>query len=294
MLWKVTQMDDNELEKQAEDTSNEVAVEDPQPLEEEVESSNEEVGGSNDEVVVSIGEESLTSEEEHRKAPDWVRELRKTNREVLRRNKELENKLASISGAENKPAQTLGVKPKLEDFDYESEQYEKELESWYERKRSIDEQTAKENAEREIQQKNWQAKIDSYNKAKTSLKVKDFEEAEYAVQDNFSVTQQGIILQGAEDPALVVYALGKSPNKAKELGAINDPVRFAFAIAKLETQMKVTKRKSLTEPEKTVRGAGSTSTTVDSQLDKLREEASRTGDLSKVMEYRRRSKIRSD
>jgi hypothetical protein len=243
-----------------------------------------------DEVVVSIGEDSLTSNEEQHKAPDWVRELRKTNREVLRRNKELEAKLTSITGAENKPVESLGVKPKLDDFDYETEQYEKALESWYERKRSIEEQTTRENVEKENRQKSWELKIDSYNKAKTSLKVKDFDEAEYTVQDNFSITQQGIILQGAEDPALVVYALGKSPKKAKELGLINDPVKFAFAIAKLETQMKVTKRKSVTEPEKAVRGNGSTSSAVDSQLDRLRDEALRTGDLSKVIAYKRRMK----
>lgn len=290
-------MDDNELDKQAEHTTNNAdnstVIEGDEPLKEAVENSSDEASNqedSSEDVVVSIGEESLTSEEENQKAPDWVRELRKTNREVLRKNRELEAKLASIAGAENKPAETLGAKPKLEDFDYESEQYEKALESWYERKRSVEEQLAKENVEKENQQKNWQTKIESYNKAKTSLKVKDFEEAEYAVQDNLSITQQGIILQGAENPALVVYALGKSPKKAKELGSITDPVKFSFAIAKLETQMKVTKRKTVTEPEKTVRGSISTSTTVDNQLEKLREEASRTGDLTKVIEYKRRLK----
>jgi len=48
--------------------------------------------------------------------------------------------------------------------------------------------------------------------------------------------QQDIILQAAQNPALAVYALGKSKDKAKELASIKDPVKFAFALGKLENQ----------------------------------------------------------
>ena len=47
-----------------------------------------------------------------------------------------------------------------------------------------------------------------------------------------------------------MYALGKNPKKAKELGEITDPVKFAFAVAKLETQLTVTSRKQVPPPEK--------------------------------------------
>lgn len=243
--------------------------------------------GATDDVVVTIGEESPTSTEEDHKAPEWVRELRKSHRETLKRNKELEEKLAAVSGAQQKPAEQLGPKPNLDDFDYDTERYEKALDAWYDRKRAIDEQVVKANAEKENQQKAWQSKLDAYGKAKTELKVKDFDDAELIAQDTLSITQQGVILQGAENPALVIYALGKNPAKAKELGSISDPVKFAFAVAKLETQLKVTNRKSVPAPEKTVRGTGSISGAVDSQLERLRAEAEKTGDYSKVVAYKK-------
>lgn len=239
-----------------------------------------------DDVVVTIGEEAPPAEEEHAQAPEWVRELRKSHRELQRKNRELEDKLKTGT-AETKPAVTLGPKPKLEDHDYDADKYEQALANWYEQKRQVDEQAAKAEAEAKSANDAWQAKLTSYGKAKTELKVKDFEDAEATVQETLSTTQQGIILQGAENPALLVYALGKNPKKAKELASITDPVKYAFAVAKLETQLKVTNRKAAPPPEKTVRGTGSVSGTVDSQLERLRADAEKSGDYSKVIAYKR-------
>lgn len=243
-----------------------------------------------DEVVVTIGEETPpTEEEEVARAPEWVRELRKNHRELLRKNRELEAKLNATTGAETKPA-PLGKKPTLDDCDYDAERFETELTSWYDRKRKADEEAARVEAEQKDAQKAWQAKLDAYGNAKTELKVKDFDDAEALIQENFSQTQQGIILQGAENSALLVYALGKNLKKLKELASINDPVKFAFAVAKLETQLKVTNRKAAPPPEKTVRGTGPVSGTVDSQLERLRADAERTGDYSKVIAYKQQKR----
>jgi len=250
-------------------------------------------GAESDDVVVTIGEESPASEEETAHAPEWVRELRKNYRELQREKRELEEKLKATSGAETKPVTDPGKKPTLEACDYDAEKYEQELTGWYDRKRQADEQEAKVRAEAEAQQKEWQSKLQSYGKAKTELKVKDFDEAEGLVQENFSATQQGILLQGADNPALLVYALGKNPKKAKELSSITDPVKFAFAVAKLETQLKVTNRKAPPPPEKTVQGSGSTSGAVDSNLDRLRAEAEKSGDYSKVIAYKNQQKLKA-
>lgn len=246
--------------------------------------------GADDEVVVTIGEEPPASQEEEVvKAPEWVRELRKSSREKDRKIRELEEKLNATTGAETKPA-PLGKKPTLEDHDYDADKFEAALADWYDRKRKADEEAARVEAEQKEAQKAWQAKLDAYGKAKTELKVKDFDDAEAVAQETFSVTQQGIILQGAENPALLIYALGKNPKKLKELASTNDPVKFAFAVAKLETQLKVTNRKAVPPPEKTVRGTGPVSGTVDSQLERLRADAERTGDYSKVMAYKRQKR----
>jgi hypothetical protein len=253
--------------------------------------STEDDEGDSDEVIVSIGEEAPPPEEQTH-APEWVRELRKTNRELQRQNRELQSKLQTTAQTENKPV-TLGAKPKLEDHDYDADKYEEALTNWFERKRQADDVNAKQEAEVMTQQKAWQAKLDGYGKAKAELRVKDFEDAEAVAQELFNVTQQGIMLQGADNPALVVYALGKNPKKAKELSDIKDPVKFAFAVAKLEKELKVTNRRAAPPPERIVSGTGRSSGAVDSTLERLREEAARTGNMTKVIQYRAQKRAAS-
>ena len=255
-----------------EQTGDEVVDADQQPEPEEPE-----------EITVSIGEESPPPEEETR-APEWVRDLRKQHRELQKRNRELEQRLE-----QTKPPQTVqvGKKPTLEEYDYDTSKFEVALESWYDRKRKADEQEAQQRQAQEAQQREWNAKLESYADARSKLKVKDFEDAELIAQESFNVVQQGVILQGAQDPALLIYALGKNPKKAKELGAITDPVKFAFAVAKMETQLKVQAKKAPPAPEKTLKGTGPVSGAVDATLERLRAEAAKTGDMSKVVAYKR-------
>ena len=236
-----------------------------------------------EEVVVSIGEEAPPPEE-HTPAPEWVKELRKTNRELQRQNRELQGRLQAAP-PETKPV-VIGNKPKLEDHDYDADKYEEALTSWFERKRQAEEVNAKQEAEVMNQQKAWQAKLDGYGKAKAELRVKDYEDAEAVAQEVFSITQQGVLLQGADNPALVVYALGKNPAKAKELASITDPVKFAFAVAKLEKDLKVTNRRQAPAPERIISGTGRSSGAVDSTLERLREDAARTGNMTKVIAYK--------
>ena len=262
-----------DIENQAE----EIELEPEAPETEMVEDVEEE------EVVVSIGEESPPHEEESQPAPQWVKELRKSHREQQRLIRELE---AKLSTAEPKRP-PLGNKPKLEDFDYDTDKFEGALETWYERKRAVDAETAKAKAAEEEAARSWQARLDEYGKAKSALRVRDYEDAEATTQEALSEVQQGILLQGADNPALVVYAIGKNPKRAKELAAISDPVKFAFAVAKLEKELKVTTRKPPPPPESPVKSSGRTAGTVDNQLDRLRAEALKTGDLSKVLAYKR-------
>ena len=248
------------------------------------ESESEPAKDDEDEVVVSIGEESPPPAEEPR-APEWVRELRKQNREKERRIRELEAKLQTTAQTENKPV-VLGAKPKLEDHDYDTDKFEAALSDWYERKRAADQDAEKARQEEQAQHDALQARLDYYSKAKAGLNVKDFEDAEYVVHDLFDLTQQWMVVHGAENPALVVYALGKNPKKAKEIADIKDHVKFAFTVAKLEKELKVTNRRAAPAPERIVSGTGRSSGAVDSTLDRLREEAARTGNMTKVIQYK--------
>lgn len=258
-------------------------------VDEDIEAEADGADEEDDFVAVTIGEEAPPPEdEENERAPEWVRDLRKQYREEKRRNKELQEQLAKTTGATK--AAELGEKPTLEKADYDTERYEKELAAWYERKRKHDEVEAARQAEAQAADREWRQKLEGYQSAKATLKVRDYDEAEDVVQDAFSVTQQGMILQGAENPALLVYALGKNPKRAKELASIKDPVKFAFAVARLETQLKVTKRKASSKPDPKITGTGRVSGAVDSTLERLRAEAERTGDYSKVFQYKRQKR----
>ena len=265
------------------DENQEESVEDIK-IAEKVNPEPEESEAEADEVIVSIGEDAPPAEEEVR-APEWVRELRKTNREKERRIRELEAKLSATT-TEIKPVVTLGPRPKLDAYDYDTDLYEQALDQWHERKREHDREAEQAQQSEQQPQQAWQAKLNDYGKARAELKVRDYEDAEETVQQLLNITQQGVLLNGCDNPALVVYALGKNPKKTAELAAMTDPVKFAFAVAKLEKELKVTNRRATPPPERVVSGTGRSSGAVDSTLERLREEASRTGNMTKVIQYK--------
>lgn len=247
---------------------------------------------ADDELVVTIGDEAPPagedSEEEIPPAQRaaWAR-MRKTERELKQKVREYEQSEAARKAAEAPKPVSVGDKPSLESCDYDAEKYAQEVVAWNDRKRAADEQAAKARAEQEAANAAWQAKVDGYNKAKATLKVNDFDGAEHVVREALNATQQAVILSGADKPELLVYALGSNPAKAKELAAIKDPVKFAFAVAKLETQLKVQARKTPPAPERQVRGNAGGATSIDNQEARLEAEADRTGDRSALIAYRR-------
>ena len=241
-----------------------------------------------DDRVVSIGDsEEVPAEEEHQEAPGWVKKVRKSNRRLESEVKQLKRQLEQSTKVVAKPIE-LGQKPSLESCHYDDTKYETELISYYERKRKVDEQTALREQAVQEQQKSWQNKQTRYVELKKEHSFKDYSEAESFVENTLNMSQQQIILSGAEDPALLVYALGKNPKKLDELAGIKDPVEFAFKVAKVESQLKVINKKA-PKPEKrvTTGKAGGMSGNGDKTLDRLREEAAKTGDYTKVTAYKR-------
>lgn len=248
----------------------------------ETEDDGEELETEDEEDVITIGEETPPQKQQE-EAPEWVKDLRKSHRAIQKENKELRKKLESKEKEQSAP-KTI-KKPTREECDFDDDLYDKKMEEYYKAKAIEDKRQA------EADQA-WSNVLNSYEDKKKSLKVRDYEDSEAIVQDTLNETQQGIILQGADNPAIVVYALGKNEKKAKELAAINDPIKFAFEVAKLETQMKVTRRRPSVEPEKIVTGTEKISGSAhDKQLAKLRAKANETGDMTPVLEYKRKHKL---
>lgn len=274
--------------KEVEVTEEEVPTEVVETTEPETLSISETEAVQENEVVVTIGDEEPPKEESSQ-APEWVRELRKSHRETQKENKELRARLESLQN----PVKPVVQKPKLEDFDYDTDEYEKALTVWFDQKREADAKALEIEKDQRSQAEAWQRKLAEYGAAKQSLKVKDFDDVEAVVLETLSETQQGIIVHGADNSALVVYALGSNPNKAKELAQIKDPVKFAFAVAKLEKDLKIRDRKAPPPPERTVSGTAPKSGVVDSNLERLRVEAEKTGDYTKVSQYRQKLRAKT-
>ena len=188
-----------ELQLEADD---EAEDEQAEPVEAEAEDS-EESETDDDGLVVSIDGESPAPEEA---APEWVRDLRKQHREQKRRNRELEQELEQMRN-QGQRAQPLGPKPTLEVYDYDTDKYEKALADWFDRKRRHDaEQEAVQRQQQAITQQ-WEQKQQEYFRRKEALKARDFDDAEDVVKDILNVTQQGIIVKGADNPEIVVLSL---------------------------------------------------------------------------------------
>lgn len=271
---------DEAEESEPEDEDQEESPDDEEPDEDEEE-----------ERVVVIGDEE--PDEEEKEAPGWVKKVRKVNRKLESENRRLKRELEQRSTAAEKPPIEVGEKPTLKSVGYDDKKYEKALAEYYERKRQAEQYEAEKAKKLEEQQKQWQERQQRYVTQKEAHGFRDFDDAEELVANTFSVTQQGIIVQGAEDSALVIYALGKNPKKLEELSKVTDPVEFAFKVAKLESQLKVTNRKA-PSPEKRVKGAknGGLSGSEDQTLARLRAEAEKTGDYTKVIKYRQKKRAK--
>lgn len=268
----------DESQENSEETQNESSQSDDETSEDE-------------EFVITVGDEDPEPSDDDdfsgKPAPTWVKDLRKKEREARKRIKELEAQVQQAKPAE-KPIE-VGPKPKLSDFDYDEDQFESAVEQWHERKRQVDQQQAVKRAEEEKAQQTWQSKMQSYEERRQTVaaKVRDFEEVEEAAKDKLTPTQQGILIHAAENPELIMYHLGKHPNKAKELAEITDPIQFAFAAAKLDSQMKIQTRKPATQPEKKPSGSAGLAGAVDQKLAQLEAKAAKTGDRTELIKYKK-------
>jgi hypothetical protein len=253
------------------------------------------------EFTVTIGDATDDEEEDplsDKAAPGWVKKLRKDNSAVRKENKELRKKIDRYEAAQkSKVVEKLGAKPTLESCNYDESVFESEFTAWQERKRKHDEIVHQENEAKKSQEKNWNDSLASYGqkKAEISAKVSGYEDSEAAVSSVLNETQLGIIVHAAENSALMVHALGKNQKELERLANIKDPVKFAFAVSKIEGKINMSpkRKRAATSPEKKVSGqAGGGTGSVDKELDRLRTEAERTGNYTSVMAFKRKHKMK--
>ena len=277
-------LEESQEDEGAEESEEEESEEEGEEQEgaESEESEGEEI---EDELKVSIGEEEEEIPEKENSG--IIKRFRRENRQMSKELKKL-RKEKQERDAPKEGALVLGPKPTFEGSEYDEERFEKELTQWQNKKIQIQNQEAETRKIQEEQNKAFQDKLETYNEKKKQLPVSNFGEAEETVLESLSDTQQGIILQRSSNPALLVYALGSAPKKLDRLAKISDYVEFAFELAKIETEVKTSpKKKSIPKPEKMAKTGGKPTGAIDNNLDKLRAEAAKTGDFTKVLAYKK-------
>ena len=239
-------------------------------------------------VITFEGDAPDPIEEEAKEAPSWVKELRKKHRESERERQKLEKELAQAKAKLEPALEPLPDRPKFEDFAYDEDKYEAALSEWHSNKLKHESKQQQERQKAEAVQQQFEERRQAYHTRKSEIaqKAPDMAEAEELVTAMFDETKQGILLTAADDPAQLIYALGKNPKKLQDLASIDDPIRFTAEAAKLEARMKVTKRTPTATPERKVQGSAS-ATSSENHLERLRKEAEQSGDYSKVIAYKR-------
>lgn len=246
-------------------------------------------GGEEAGVSITFGEQPAAEEEEENAKP-WVKELRRSHREMVRALRDKDSEIARLKGSNSTVAETLGEEPTFEQCEYDPEKYRAKVLEWTGRKAKLEQQQRDRDQVEQGERAKWQTRITAVQAEASKLKVPDYADAVDTLETTFSPVQMGIVIGGPNDPktsAALRYALGKNPKKARELAAIADPVKFAFAIAHLETQLKVTPRKTAPAPERMARSSTAGVSPVDNTLAKLQAQADKTGDRSKVAAHLR-------
>ena len=245
------------------------------------------------EEITIAGAESPTAEEAEQETP-VIRQVREAQREEARKRKAAEKELAELKAKASQPAQeqapVVGAKPKLEDFDFDSDQYEAATEKWYEQKQAKAAFDAKQASAKQTAEEEHQKVLTTYRAAAAALPVDraKYNAAEADVVNAFDRLQQNILLK-AKAPERLVYAIGNNPAKLEELAKIKDPIALAYELGRVESGLTVTKqKKSAPAPDRPLHGGGSGN--VDSTLERLEAEADRTGDRSKVIAHRKQQR----
>jgi len=235
--------------------------------------------------VVSLDEQE-DSPPQAEEAPQWVKDLRKKSKEDAKRIRDLEEKLKERDAPVDIPK--LGEKPRLADFDFDEDAFATALDSWHAQKLRVAEAEAEKHRELEAKQAAMKAKQERYIQSRAELEIPDYEELEDEVKSILNPVQQALIVEGCKKPAEFVATLAKSPKTLKDLAAIVDPAEFAFEAGKLYGKLEAmkTQPKAKPAPETRVRAA-TTGAAVDGKLDKLREEAEKSGDYSKLLAYKK-------
>lgn len=241
-------------------------------------------GDEGDDEPPVIGFADDAAEEEADETP-LVKRLRDQNRELSRK---LAKAHRPATANDDDPEPAIPARKKIEDFDYDGDKFDRHND---EREAAIlahAEWKARESQRDAKRRESDESLSRTVEQQRKALGVTDYEQQSEKVKNALSDTQLAILVNGVENPARMIYALGRSSIRLDQLSSEDNPVKFAVMLGKLEKEIRVTKR---TPPPAETKVRGATASTAiggtDRELQRLEAEADRTGDRSKVIAYNR-------
>jgi hypothetical protein len=261
-----------------------------EPESEEAESPEPEEGDE-EETIIGFGDED---EPEAEAETPTIKRIRERNRDLNKQLRERDRELEELRRS-NAPAKIeVGPEPTLESCDWDEDKFKSQLLEWRDKKAEADNQVAAEQQKTQRVLESYNRDLTAYNERKATIGVPDYEEAEATVVAALNMEQQAVAVQAAKDPAALVVALSRSPEKLAELAKIDNPWKLAAAIARMESSVKVVTRKKGPNLDRPVRGSASmVAVDTDKELERLEKEAERTGNRTAVVNYKRQLKAQA-
>lgn len=214
--------------------------------------------------------------------PQLIKELRGQLRETQRRLQSYETV---------KPAKIeVGERPTLEGCDYDEDKFATELTAWHDRKRRADDQEGEMARAQEAEQATYRKHLSNFETklAVIPLAPEKKEAAIKSVVAALPVPLQTALVRYANNPAMVAIALGQNPAKLAKIAEQDDPFLFMKAVWEMEGKIVVNRKKPpAPEAGTIVRSAAPMSGNANKTLKKLEDEARKTGDRTKLIDYKR-------
>jgi hypothetical protein len=239
------------------------------------------------ETIIAFADEVEDGGEDDADATPLVKKLRDQLREA---HGQIAKYRRPAPANEGDPEPVIPERPKLEDFDYDQDKFDAAVDEretavvahaeWKARLSEREAERARA-AERQAKQLEQQ---------RSALGVSDYEERAALVKELLTDAQIAILTNGAQNPARLIYALGRSPSKLDQLAGEDNLARFAVMIGGMEKDIKVTKR-SAPSPDTLPRGATASPALNDraaKELARLEREAARTGDRTALIQFRKK------
>lgn len=221
-------------------------------------------------------------------ASSVIRNMRKREREKDKELRKAKRELELLR-QQQQPANAapeLPPKPTLESCGWDETEFEQKLIDWQKQASQVEQAKAKAQEQQQALVREAEAKRTAYQEGAKKLKVKDFADAEEEVVSIFDQARQSILLEASDNPALLVYALGKNPAQLERLSKITSLAKFAAELGKLEKDLKVSKPTKPAPADTNLRSNAPASGS-SKKLAQLEADAERTGDRTKLIAYKR-------